>query len=183
MIYILKTEASKLGHEVFYKRKRNKVWVYLAKDEHGDVCKVDKNWIIHNRNSIWNLGVSKKGNLYPIDIKFYRKLWENFGNVDNSKLDNYDLYESKLDEKRDVFVYIKCECKCQKCGKTERFDDIIEYDEGTFEGYSYSDFKKLCRTSDLNLDKAIMENMIYVCDECLGDVKIVDILDGRVYYD
>ena len=79
--------------------------------------------------------------------------------------------------------YIKCECKCQKCGKTERFDDIIEYDEGTFEGYSYSDFKKLCRTSDLNLDKAIMENMIYVCDECLGDVKIVDILDGRVYYD
>ena len=178
MSYILKTEASKLGHEVFSKKKRGKVFVYLAKDENGNTGVVDKNWILNNRNSILNLGVSKKGNLYPINIKFYRKHWADFGS-----LGKCELYESESDEKRDVFVHIKCECKCQKCGKVYRFDDIIGYDEDIFEGYTYSDFKKLCKTTDFSLEKAIIENVNYICDECGADAKIVDIVDGGIYYE
>lgn len=93
------------------------------------------------------------------------------------------LDRSEIDESWDVYVHIACECKCQKCGKIHRFDDIVEYDEDIFDGYSYSDFKKLCKTTDFSLEKAIMENVIYVCDECDGDAEIVDIVDGGVYYE
>ena len=62
-------------------------------------------------------------------------------------------------------------------------DLMTLYDEDIFDGYSYSDFKKLCKTTDFSLEKAIMENVIYVCDECDGDAEIVDIVDGGVYYE
>lgn len=93
------------------------------------------------------------------------------------------LDKSEIDENWDVYVHIACECKCQKCGKIHRFDDIIEYDEDVFEGYSYKDFKNLCKKDDFGLDKAITENVVYICDECDGDVLILDIVDGRICYE
>ena len=68
MKYILKTEVNGNGNKVFSKQRNGKVFVYLAKDENGNIGKVDKNWILKNQDNIVNLGVSGD-NIYPTEIK------------------------------------------------------------------------------------------------------------------
>ena len=68
MKYILKTEVNGSGNKVFSKQRNGKVFVYLAKDENGNIGQVDKNWILRNQANIVNLGVSGD-NIYPTEIK------------------------------------------------------------------------------------------------------------------
>lgn len=73
MKYILKTEVNENGNEVFSKERRGKGFVYLAKDETGNIGVVDKNWILRNKDSIVNVGVDKNGSIYPTEIKGKKK--------------------------------------------------------------------------------------------------------------
>lgn len=58
MKYVLKTEINANGNKVFSKERRGQQFIYLAKDENGNVGKVDKVWILRNKANIINLAVS-----------------------------------------------------------------------------------------------------------------------------
>lgn len=68
MKYLLKTEINGSGNKVFSKQRNGKIFVYLAKDENGNIGQVDKNWILRNQSNIVNLGVSGE-KIYPTEIK------------------------------------------------------------------------------------------------------------------
>ena len=68
MRFILKTEINGAGNKVFSKKRQGKSFVYLAKDELGNVQTVDKAWVVKNASSIVNMGISGE-NIYPKEIK------------------------------------------------------------------------------------------------------------------
>lgn len=82
MMYQLKEELSPSGRKVFAKRKDSWGIAYFVKEvsSAGERYKaVRKDWIMANRDSIVNLGVSNNGQIYPIIPKD-----EKPGNVENS---------------------------------------------------------------------------------------------------
>lgn len=58
MKYILKTEVNENGNLVFSKKRSGKDYIYLAKDENGNVGQVLKSWIIQHQEEIENVRVS-----------------------------------------------------------------------------------------------------------------------------
>lgn len=58
MKYILKTETNESGNLVFSKQRYGKVFIYLAKDENGNVEQVSKDWIIQHKDEILNVRVN-----------------------------------------------------------------------------------------------------------------------------
>ena len=58
MKYLLKTETNDTGNLVFSKERQGRIFIYLAKDENGNISPVSKNWIIENQNSIVNVRVN-----------------------------------------------------------------------------------------------------------------------------
>lgn len=72
MKYLLKTEVNGSGNKVFSKMRQGKGYIYLAKDENGNIGQVDKHWILRNQSNIVNLGVSGDS-IYPVDIENKQK--------------------------------------------------------------------------------------------------------------
>lgn len=75
MKYILKTEVNENGNLVFSKKRVGKDYIYLAKDENGNIGQVLKSWIIQHQNEIENVRVSGDS-IYAVDKK---KKIEDFG--------------------------------------------------------------------------------------------------------
>lgn len=68
MKYILKTETNENGNLVFSKKRQGKDYIYLAKDENGNIKPVLKSWIIEHQTEIVNVRVSGDS-IYAVERK------------------------------------------------------------------------------------------------------------------
>jgi hypothetical protein len=58
MKYLLKTETNDTGNLVFSKERQGRIFIYLAKDENGNVSPVSKDWIIQHKDEVLNVRVN-----------------------------------------------------------------------------------------------------------------------------
>lgn len=112
MKYLLKTEVNGSGNKVFSKQRNGKVFVYLAKDENGNIGQVDKNWILRNQANIVNLGVSGD-NIYPTEIK-----------KETTEIE----YDDLLDLAEEFYTSKAFENICN----VEKYDIVVNYDNCWF---------------------------------------------------
>lgn len=127
MKYILKTEVNENGNLVFSKKRSGKDYIYLAKDENGNVGQVLKSWIIQNQEEIENVRVSGDS-IYAVDKK---KKIEDFGEkIGGARKDLAGKRAISMDDLKGMSVQEK-----EKYLKKDKIWPKIDVDEMVSQGY------------------------------------------------